>query len=665
MNLFKSQKLKTFLYYLLIILIFSLLIWAAEFFLGRVNDIELKRSERTRFISETAPLLISANHLLPNLDHTFINEQRSSADKRYFKTDSYGLVRGIGPEDDDANSFKVLFLGGSTTENNEVEDAFRFPYLTGEQLSSVTSAKVIGVNAGVRGHTTQDSINVYLNHPSPLIKDSKVVVMMHNINDRLRLSIDEGYKSRINNSYRIDFFGVVDSINGVIFSLRDYLVYNTNIGYLINEFVSNFKSNNSAPVYINENEIEQLPPLTDIQVSKFEQNYKNFIALAKANKQIPVLMTQPLGKKSKNQEQFNDVIRRVGELQNVEVIDLAKYITEIDQYSLLFYDDGIHFNNDGSRWAADVITEKLTKILYFNFSISSSSSSSSSSNCEDLRFNGKSFRDKSPYENIFPGRYPSFNNSEDKLLFQHNGKNGSLLAFLDMKTGFVVELLRDIDPIALEHPTWFDNNSILYTKNSGVSRDNRDVYYLNWYTGVNKKIVNDVGFSSAIPFVSKDGKILFAGYKNTKLGPTPPSIYLMKNLESTPEVFYSNDFESWRPIYSEDRVIFINNQSGNYQMYEAGHINVDKKSTLLFPSEGVQWDPVSSADGRYIAFAEKRTSNFDIYIFDRKKTTTNKIKKIASSSADEWDPRISPQGKHLLYSVSTHVGDQIRVKCIH
>ena len=237
MNLFMSQKFKSFVYSLLIFLIFSLFIWAAELLLGRINDVERKRSERARFISETAPLLISANHLLTNLDHTFINEQRSSADKRHFRTDSYGLVRGIEPENDDAESLKVLFLGGSTTENNEVEEAFRFPYLSGERLSSATGAKVIGVNAGVRGHTTQDSINVYLNHPSPLIKDSKVVVMMHNINDRLRLSIDGQYKSRIDNSSRIDFFGLVDSIVGVAFSLRDLLVYNTNVGYLFNVFV--------------------------------------------------------------------------------------------------------------------------------------------------------------------------------------------------------------------------------------------------------------------------------------------------------------------------------------------------------------------------------------------------------------------------------------------
>jgi lysophospholipase L1-like esterase len=657
MNLFKNAKYKNFLYYLIVCLFFCLLISAAEYFLGRINGVEIKRSERARFISETAPLLISANHLLKDLDHTFTNEQRSSADKRYFRTDSYGLVKGIANEDDDSNSLRVLFLGGSTTENNEVEEAFRFPYLTGELISSATNVKVTGVNAGVRGHTTQDSINIYLNHPSPLIKNSKVVVMMHNINDRLRLSIDEDYKSKINNSSSIDFIGLVDSIVGVVFSLRDFLIYNTNIGYLINESVSNFNRKNSAQVFINESALEKLPPLSNLQVAKFEQNYKNFVALAKANNQIPVFMTQPLGRKSNNQEQFNDAIRRVGRLENVEVIDLAKYIFEVDQFNLFFYDDGIHFNNDGSRWAADVIAEKLAKILNLKYS-----TDNLQGNCQDLRLNGKSFLNKPPYANIFLGRYPSFNYSEDKLLFQSNGKHGSLLAYLDMKTGLVVELLKDNDSNALEHPTWFDNKSILYTKNSHSSKD---VYYLNWYDGINKKILDEVDFASAIPFADNEGRIFFSGYRNTKYGPTPPAIYLMRNLEKVPEKLYSNDFESWRPVVSAGSVLFINNESGKYQIYESGLSSGDRKIIPLIPSEGVQWDPISSLDGRYIAFAEKKFSHFDIFIFDRKKQTSNKLLKIAGSSADEWDPRISPQGKYLLYSVSTHVGDQIRAKCIN
>lgn len=194
MILIVDKKIKTIIHYFIMFVFFMLLIWLAELFLGKINGLELKRSERARFISETAPLLISANHLITNLDHTFINEQRSDTNSRKFRTDSYGLVKGGVSEDDDINSLRILFLGGSTTENNEVEEQFRFPYLTGERISMLTNFKVAGVNAGVRGHTTQDSINLYLNHPSPLIKSSNVVVMMHNINDRLRLSIDDSYK---------------------------------------------------------------------------------------------------------------------------------------------------------------------------------------------------------------------------------------------------------------------------------------------------------------------------------------------------------------------------------------------------------------------------------------------------------------------------------------
>lgn len=656
MPLFNYAKFKNFLYYSVLILFFIVLIWMAEYGLGRVNGIDLKRSERVRFISETAPLLISTNHLLSNLNHSFINEQRSNLSERKFRTDSFGLVKGA---DDEEKSMAVLFLGGSTTENNEVEEQFRFPYLAGERISTLTNIRVAGVNAGVRGHTTQDSINVYLNHPSPFIKKSKVVVMMHNINDRLRLSIDGDYKSRIDNSSRIDVAGVADSILGVVFSLRDYLVFNTNIGYLVNESIASIKPANGGPVYINETVLEKLPPLSAVQVAKFEQNYKNFIALVKANNQIPVLMTQPLGIKSNNQEQFNEAIRRVAKVENVVVIDLAKYIAEIDQYNLFFYDDGIHFNNDGSRWAADVIAGKLVEILQLKVS-----PGYVSDRCDDLKLRGVSFLDKPPYENVFPGRYPNFNKSEDKLLFQLNNKNGALLAYLDLRTGLVVELLKNLDPNALEHPVWFDDNSILYTKNSDLPQF-RDVFYLNWKTGVNEKLTDEAGFSTAIPFVDRNGKIVFSGYKHSKYGITPPAIYFMKGLSSKPELIYSSNIsESWRPIISGDKILFINNETGKYQVYQSDIGGNKENNKILFPSDAVQWDPSASSDGRFIAFSEKRNSNFDVLIFDRNQMPSKLAKRIVSSSADEWDPSISPKGQYLLYSVSTHVGDQIRAKCI-
>jgi Tol biopolymer transport system component len=420
----------------------------------------------------------------------------------------------------------------------------------------------------------------------------------------------------------------------------------------------NLNKSTGGPVYINESVLEELPPLSDFQVAKFEQNYKNFISLAKANNQIPVLMTQPLGKSSKNQEQFNDAIRRVGRNENVEVIDLAKYVIEIEKFNLLFYDDGIHFNNDGSRWAADVIADKLTKILKLKHS-----STALRSSCSDLKFKGSSFLNKTPYANIFPGRYPSFNHNEDKLLFQVNNDSGSLLAYLDIKTDSIVKLLENDDPNALEHPTWLNDESILYTKNSGEFRE-RDVFILNRKTGVNKKLTSEIGFFTAIPFANMDGRIVFAGYKKTKYGITPSSIYFMKDLDSSPELIYSNEFESWRPIISNNKILFINNKSGKYQIYEAELKGGQRSAGILTGSDAVQWDPIASSDGMNIAYSEKKLSNFDIYMFDRK-SSLNKISKIVGSSSDEWDPRISPKGKYLLYSVSTHFGDQIRATCLN
>ena len=640
-----------------LLLIFIFLIFLIEYGLGLVNNIQAKRSERTRFISETAPLLTSANHLIPNLDDTFINEQKSGSALRRMRTDKYGLVMGEGLNAKSGREFKIVFLGGSTTENNEVDEAFRFPFHTGIQLSKITGDEFLGINAGIRGHTSQDSINLYINHPAPDIQDAKIVVMMHNINDRLKLSIDGGYKSRIDNKSKISIAGFIESFLVMVSTFKDFFVFNTNVGYVVNEAFIRLSPPTQGRPYINERILDELPPISEDKLKKFTQNYKNFQALAKANGQRPIFMTQPLGRKSSYQEQFNDEIRHLGAAEGVPVIDLAKYILDVDNYESLFYGDGIHFNNDGSRWAANVIADRLGVILELK-----DLRNAGGGQCNDLKLSGNSFLNQSAYSNIFPGRYPSFNSGEDKILFQVNNKDGSLIAYLDLKSGEISKLIFEAGSDALEHPTWFSDDVILYTKKTSSKRD---VFLLNILTGETKPLLNKNWINSTIPFVGPGGEILFAGYGEKWSGVTPPSLYKMSSLDSAPEVLFSNSYDSWRPVMGgAHEVLFINNKTGKYQVYEL-NLNDDlMQEAPLSASEGTQWDPITSTDGRYVAYAERGKSDFDIFIFDRKSFSTMKRQRLLSSTSNEWDPRFSPTGAYLLYSVSTHHGDQIRAFCL-
>jgi hypothetical protein len=78
---------------------------------------------------------------------------------RKFRTDHNGVVKGGNEVSTTAT--KIVFLGGPTTECNEVAEPFRFPALV-ERLLRERGLNIVTLNAGVRGHTTQDSINALL-----------------------------------------------------------------------------------------------------------------------------------------------------------------------------------------------------------------------------------------------------------------------------------------------------------------------------------------------------------------------------------------------------------------------------------------------------------------------------------------------------------------------
>jgi hypothetical protein len=56
---------------------------------------------------------------------------------------------------------------------------------------------------------------------------------------------------------------------------------------------------------------------------------------------------------------FNETIRTVGEANGVLVIDLAKLVPQEKEYMY----DGIHFNDNGSKYAAGIIAGKLQVLL--------------------------------------------------------------------------------------------------------------------------------------------------------------------------------------------------------------------------------------------------------------------------------------------------------------
>jgi Tol biopolymer transport system component len=366
-------------------------------------------------------------------------------------------------------------------------------------------------------------------------------------------------------------------------------------------------------------------------------------------------MTQPLGRPSVDQDSFNDAIRSVAKTQSVVLVDLAKELKTISDGPSLFYDDHIHFNNFGSKWASEKIAQTLHQILKEN----KTDSPQNTVSCADIRIGGKSLLTATLHEDVLRGRYPSFDNSYQRLLFQLNHSEGSAIVILNVKTGSRDEIFRSTDPLGLEHPTWIDEHRILFTQRSG---DDRRLMIFDLRDRKTQALLTDQGLNGAIANVGLDGVIYFSGYRHADQ--KPPILYSLREPGGVPNPLTLPNKESWRPFASaKGDVYFINNEPGRYQVHAKKPTDQVSSKRIVSPSNYEQWDPAVSADGSMLAFAQKEGGNFDVFVMRLDDRDQKPIRRI-STTEDEWDPRFSPSGRYLLYAATSHFGDQIRAVCL-
>ncbi len=119
----------------------------------------------------------------------------------------------------------------------------------------------------------------------------------------------------------------------------------------------------------------------------FKANLKTFVAICRANNITPVLMTQfnriteeqfmnspafkpyreklerttvTIGEYCGYYQHFNDIIRETATSENVYLIDLDKALPKNNRYRY----DMVHVNNQGSKFAAEVIFRELENHLF-------------------------------------------------------------------------------------------------------------------------------------------------------------------------------------------------------------------------------------------------------------------------------------------------------------
>lgn len=637
-----------------------------DYSVGFWNGVGETRRLSHKFRSEAVPLETATRHLLPNLDHRYPADDRPADDPYYqgdaprsVRTGPDGLVRG--PQDAISAWRSILFLGGSTTENNEVDEPYRFPYLVGSLISTALGADVAGINAGVRGHTTQESLSVFLNHPAKAIDTASIVVVMHNINDRLLLALRGTYRSELEDVSSLSAAGILRAFLNTLHILYQNAKYSSNFLFLLDRVISERLSGYKSST-VSEEQIDL--PDKSISVSRelFAENLETLIAAIRAKKKLPVLMTQPLGRESKWQDEFNEVIRRVGAKHRILVIDLDEEIKR-ERRSNFFYPDSIHFNNSGSVWAAKLIAEKLKSDVFLGKTraLDANGIASHRFSCSD---EADAPNSTAARRLDLEGRYPTFSRSGDKLLYKRYFKGGSAIGLYDLRTGATTVLKEAKNPDELKHPTWGDQagTSILYV---AKYKQTERLYRLTISSGAEIALTPEFGFVPAIPAVFANGDIVFAGYTVGSEGKTlaAPDLFLITKKSGAMRKITDTPWEEWRPAASPDSksLYFISDADGSFDIYRMNLTS--KRITKIVDSESDKWDPAISPDGRWLAYASRGSGNFDLYLLD---LFGGRVPiRLTSSIEDEWDPSFSADGKSLIYATTSAGGSRIRGLCLH
>ncbi len=639
---------------LIIAIVFIDLLW------GTFSEIEQLRTDAKNFRSEVATLQLPTKNLVPETDHKYDNPFRPEGDQyfstgtpRFFRTNIDGVIKNSKDGNENTQRPSLLFLGGSITESNEVDEKFRFPALVEHLLERDFALKVSSLNYGVRGHTTQDSINLLLNHPN--LKKTHYVLLMHNINDRLILSKDEGYQASLSKTSPTSWANLKVSTSEFLTSLLDFVSYKSNVLFSLRMKLGNFNpwTGEEKNYSFSEVPIDFIKDDLDSRIKEFKANLEIFITTSRIFNQIPILMTQPLGQVSNNHLAFNTAIREISKENKVPIIDLDKKLPR--ERDWLFLSDNIHLNNNGSIFVAKIIAQDLANILRNNKSQNITSPvdlAELKNKCLPPPKKGKKFK-PGPRHLLLDrsGRYPNFSSDGKKILFQTNENGFDRINLYDTMKKRYFELSDKKANYNDRHPTFVseENNGNLTlafgSNRSGVEQ----IYLLEWPSNKLELLMPNSSANGSIPSKGFENTILFAGNKietNAIKGNTP-ELFSFNLKTKVLKQLTTNKNEEWRPVVNPNGrfVYHISNRSGNFDIFkmpiEGG------KQELVYGTNADEWDPAISKDGRWLAFASKQNGNWDLYIMDL--TYPKTVVQVTSEIADDWDPVFYPDNRVLAF----------------
>ncbi len=327
----------------------------------------------------------------PNLEYVFFPNSsifHGISGESVFTINSLGY-RGIKFKEHE-NEYRILIVGGSTSESLYLDNEEAWPYLLMNELKETKdNKKVITMNIGKSGHGLRNNILALKYLPKDYEPD--LIIMLTGANDMLfKLSRKEGWEpfneNEFNNteSYTFSVYPGYTWKSTIIYNVYKVLDLKfkkikpqDGIG---NTLVENRLKRKNAKNWINET------PDLNLALEDYERNLKRVINLSKEKNITLIFLTQPyLWKENMTQEEdaslwmtndfgeiyyptetmiysidaFNKRLLKVCKNnKDIFCIDLDKDVPKTLDY---FYDD-MHFNENGARF----VSEKLSLYIKEN-----------------------------------------------------------------------------------------------------------------------------------------------------------------------------------------------------------------------------------------------------------------------------------------------------------
>jgi lysophospholipase L1-like esterase len=277
---------------------------------------------------------------IPDKDH---------AEAAYFNRQGFRTRETIGAKGED--EFRIIALGGSTTEDAWNEAGIHWPLVLERELHAAGHRHVRVLNAGMSAYSSAHSLVQYEFHIVEF--DPDLLLVMHNINDldvtyfaaRLGEPIDSNYAAKYSQR---GFTGDVDDDDVVISRLA-----------------------HSIAAHLAELRAPGPTPLPDYDLREglrlFHRNLRNLILLARSNGTDVVLLTMPVDRSrdfdpirlqgthygsppTREQfladfERFNREARRVADSEQVALVDMAALMPQEPSY----FADSVHYTTAGTE----------------------------------------------------------------------------------------------------------------------------------------------------------------------------------------------------------------------------------------------------------------------------------------------------------------------------